>query len=159
MKFHNHCHANKGHFEVCTFLIQKMKDKNPKDSNGCTPFHIAAKNGHHKICHLIMENAEEKNPSDENGTTPLHIASKNGNLLICELILKKISNKYPTDKSGKTPLQMAVENGHPELDFRRLFNDFGDITVPKELYGSKQNSKSVHHKESVPRRCQQVLTL
>ena len=42
-------------FDVCQFLMEKVKDKNPSDDNESTAFHRASKNGHLNVCKLIME--------------------------------------------------------------------------------------------------------
>ena len=86
-----HIAAEKGHFDTCNFIIQKLDaKKNPKDyKNGRTPLHRAAKNGFYSICELILQNVRIKCPKDENGVTPLHLAEKYGHLEICHLFEKK----------------------------------------------------------------------
>ena len=61
--------------EICKLLMYELKDNNPKDENGGTPFHEAAKNGHVEICKLFMFTLKDKNPKDEGGNTPLHDAA------------------------------------------------------------------------------------
>ena len=81
-----HLAAEKGHFDICNFIIQKLDaKKNPKDNKNRTPLHHAAKNG----CELILQNVRIKCPKDETGVTPLHLAEKYGHLEICQLFEKK----------------------------------------------------------------------
>ena len=65
-------------------------NKNPKDRNGTTPFHIAAYHGCVEICLFIIRNVIDKNPKDQQGRTPLHNAAEKGKKVICELILQNI---------------------------------------------------------------------
>ena len=56
--------AEKGHFNVCKFLLANIVEKNPKDNNGKTPDQYAFEKGHLnllRICELIPEPIEEQN--------------------------------------------------------------------------------------------------
>ena len=62
--------------------------KNPKDSTGETPLHIAARNGFEDICRIIIKEIQEM-PRDQNGSTPLHEAATNGENEIFQILMNK----------------------------------------------------------------------
>ena len=71
-----------------------VKDVNPKNNDGYTPFHIAAQFGHEEVCKFIIEDAKDKNPkNDKNNVTPLHLAAQNGHLQVCKLIMDSIHDQ------------------------------------------------------------------
>ena len=114
-----HVAAEKGHFEIFKFLLEKSADVNPLCENRWTPFHLAAKNGHLDVCRLIMMKLrntktalENKNPAGKHGMTPLHFATMNGHFYICKLIIANAWNKNPENFCKDTPLHLAAENGH-----------------------------------------------
>ena len=39
---------------ICEILIDELVQKNPTDSQGLTPLHLALQNGHQDICNMIM---------------------------------------------------------------------------------------------------------
>ena len=49
-----HIAAKKGHLEVCKLLFKNMEEKNPLDSNGKTPLHLASENNHWKVVHYLI---------------------------------------------------------------------------------------------------------
>ena len=115
-----HYAAEKGHTEICKFIIERAEDKHPTDIDGRTPLHLAVLNGHLDICCTIIDNVANKNPADNNGVTPLHLAAESGHLDICSIIVDNIcciimdnvTNLNPADNAGKTPLHLAAKNGH-----------------------------------------------
>lgn len=114
-----HVAAEKGHFEIFKFLLEKSTDVNPLCENRWTPFHLAAKNGHLNVCRLIMMKLKNtktalknKNPAGQLGMTPLHFATMNGHFDICKLIIANAWNKNPENFCRDTPLHLAAENGH-----------------------------------------------
>ena len=54
-----------------------LKEKNPKNSKGVTPLHVAAEHGQLDVCKFLCSNLQEKNPKDDNGKTPLNNACSN----------------------------------------------------------------------------------
>ena len=40
-----HLAAGKEHFQVCTFIMENLENKNPENKRGKTPFDIAAERG------------------------------------------------------------------------------------------------------------------
>ena len=49
-----HFAVRSGQMEIILNIIERVKDKNPKDKCGWTPLHRAAINGHLEICQLII---------------------------------------------------------------------------------------------------------
>ena len=45
--------------------LKGVKDKNPKDNKGLTPFHIAAMRGNLRISELIISSVKDKNPKED----------------------------------------------------------------------------------------------
>ena len=61
-----HLAAQEGHFEICQFFLQNVKDKNPKDNAQDTPLHIAALRGDHRLFKLISKEVVDINPPNIN---------------------------------------------------------------------------------------------
>ena len=73
-----------GHLDVCKFIIERSKEKNPANPRGCTLLHGAALQGDPDLCKLIIDKLEDKN--NVHGYTPLHLAANIGNLKVAKLI-------------------------------------------------------------------------
>ena len=111
-----HIAAAQGHLEFCKYIIEKIKDPNPKRrKDGITAFHVAAHNGCKEICELMIDNLEDKNPADNFGMTPFHSASKNGHFDVCKLLIQNIEHKNPAALDGCTPLHLTTKHGHLEI--------------------------------------------
>ena len=82
-----HYAAKSGQLEICTVIIENVKDKNPANNKGVTPLYMAVANGHLEICRLIVGNVDNKNPANNQGFTPLFIAAKNGHIELLKLII------------------------------------------------------------------------
>ena len=107
--------AEYGFLNICILIMERLEDKNPRNSNGQTPFHFAAMFGRLKICKVFVKLLAEKNPRDNNGLTPLHLAAKYGFLEVCQLISSEIQDKNPVNDSGKTPLAYAIDENHQDV--------------------------------------------
>ena len=68
-------------------ILDKSKDKNPKDNNGITPLHLAALYGRTNFFKAILDQAEDKNPKDLVGKTPFQVAVNHGQKEICQMIM------------------------------------------------------------------------
>ena len=113
-----HSLAAKGHFKMCTSMIEKVKDLSPHDNHGFTPYHIAALNGQVKVCHLLMDNLTDHNPKANCGRTPLHLAATYGHLEVCILLMKSAKvcmDKNQMDNVLRIPLHMAAFYGQVEV--------------------------------------------
>ena len=74
-----HLASERGHMEICKFIMGNLIDKNPKSTDdGWTPLHCAASRGQLKVCQLLMKYIYNKNPAANDGTTPLQLAAKSG---------------------------------------------------------------------------------
>lgn len=112
-------------------------ERNPKNSIGSTPLHVASRIGHFDIVKLILDSIKgEKNPQDNFDYTPLHEAIISGHLEIVKLILDSIEEeKNPQNQLGMTPLHFASRNGH--LDIVRLLLDRNEGEKnPQNEYGN-----------------------
>ena len=107
--------AHIGYLDICILIMERLEDKNPRDTSGVTPFHLAANAGELEICKLFVKLLAEKNPSDNHGDTPLHLAAGSGCLDICQLISSEIQDKKPVNDHGKTPLAYAIEENHQDV--------------------------------------------
>merc|ERR1712008_66995 len=51
---------------ICEYIIDQLVQKNPTDSQGLTPLHLALQNGHQNLCNMIMhKNMMWKKSSNE----------------------------------------------------------------------------------------------
>ena len=80
-----HCAVIKNDLETCKLIIEKIKNKNPRDKFGKTTFHYAAQLGHNGICQLFIEIIENLSPV-YNNKTPFDLAKEKGHDDICNLI-------------------------------------------------------------------------
>ena len=64
-----HLAAEKGHLELCIWIMDNLDNKSPVKSDGTTPLHIAAKSGNWHLYHVIQDKLVEKNPIDNSGIT------------------------------------------------------------------------------------------
>ena len=128
-----HMAARAGHLEIVTFIIENLQSaapcridsvpqltcgdhvhKNPPNTDGVTPLHLAALNGHFETCAFIIKHVTNKNPQDKNGNTPLHGAAKRGHLQIYKLIMEYLVDKNPANNVGWTPLHVASSSNQLE---------------------------------------------
>lgn len=134
-----HIAANTGNLGDCQEIVKHLKDKNPVESNGITPIHLAAMNGHVWIYKWLSRHITgDKNPMDTFGQTPLHFAAYNGDYLMCKLILS-VSDKRDAnlkDCFGNTPLSVAFKKARLSAQHRavyELFLSLGFLWYKKDL--------------------------
>ena len=99
-----------GQLEAYKLIVEKFKDKNPKDSYGITPLHQAAANSCYAVCQWILNNVNDKHPEDNSESTPLLYAAKYGHPAICQLIINE-SKKVRKD-AYNSAITVAAQNGH-----------------------------------------------
>ena len=137
-----HFAAYFGLFDICKYIIEKIKDLEPELwcwSPGTSPLHMAAARGHLNVFKLISANSIEsvldKNCgyTDDDNWTPLHFAAKYGHLELCKYIIEDTKNNPDSWKDG-TPLHMAVRMGH--LDICKLIVKYVGDKTPEDFYGS-----------------------
>ena len=110
-----HIASCNGDLQLFKHILEKAKDKSPKDTQGDTPFHNAAAYGSLEIFEFIMERAEDKNPKNKQGWTLLHHAAAAGHLEICKSICENSSNLNSRTDVGMTPLHEAAMEGYLEI--------------------------------------------
>ena len=87
-----HFAACNGKLEICQSIIDNsnVPSKNPENSDGNTPLHIATDSGYMNIYKLIIEYIQDKNLGNTDGDTPLHMAAGRGYLEICKVIIENV---------------------------------------------------------------------
>ena len=113
-----HIVAVKGTFELCQFVMAKVKNKNPEGKLGLscenlqkvikiavnkptividkiTILHVAAMRGNSDLCKLIMNNVTNLNPKDSYVINPIDLAAGNGHLEVLRMIMDRIEDKNP----------------------------------------------------------------
>ena len=120
-----HYAAVKGRMKIVEYFIDMAApgNKNPKNTFGEIPLHLAAFFGHLDVVRLFLDNKDiEKNSKANNacmhcnGRTPLHWAARNGHLEVVRLFLDNIEiENNPKDAKGSTPLHSAAKYGHLEV--------------------------------------------
>ena len=66
----------RGHLEICTYIMDHLQNKNPKDNDDWTPLHFAAYAGHFDICNAMTKIVDDKNPICNNGMTPRELLQR-----------------------------------------------------------------------------------
>ena len=121
-----HKAAEHGLEEIVEIMLNEYSyliDKNPKDSYGRTPLHLAAAAGHAKVCKMILAATGDKNPKNRIGHTPLHLAAENDHEEIMRMIGIEIENRNPENNRGVTPFSLARKhcfNKKGETDYAKL---------------------------------------
>ena len=113
-----HVAAWVGSLELCTFLVNKTGDVNPKRAgDGATPLLLAGQAGHLEVYRYLSASLEDKNPPDTEKWTPLHSAAQNGHLDVVKFILATLpkAKRCPRDKDGWTPMRLAAQEGHTDV--------------------------------------------
>ena len=90
-----HIAAAKGHQNIVkAFLTNKNVDeKYPKNSLGCSPFHLAASNGYEKVVEVFIEHFYKDDDTavhlkNNTGDSPIHCAAREGQLKVIEVFLR-----------------------------------------------------------------------
>ena len=60
----------------------KVVDKNPANTTGITPLHLAASKGHLDVCKFIINTIDDKQPRTSNGRTPLDLARRRNHVQV-----------------------------------------------------------------------------
>ena len=107
--------SKKLHLSVGTELMENIDDKNPMDTKGTTPLHLAAADGHFAVCLAIINQLEDKNPKDIIGETPLHEAARGGHLQVYNALMGQVEDINPKDRDSDTPLHIAAQMGHIQI--------------------------------------------
>ena len=118
-------------YQICEKYLAKFDNKNPKDSSGDTPFHMAVAQNNLKFVALFLEFTE--GIENDFGVTPYLMAVKSGNYPICQIFGKYLSNKNPSNSRGDTPLHVAAGFGYEDI-FEMIEKNTEDI-LPINILG------------------------
>ena len=123
-------------FETTKNIFDVEKIKNPKDTEGNTPLHLAARKGNLEVFLLIKDKVDDINPKNDHLNTPLHRAALYDGISakkIVELIIKNVVEKNPANVLGITPLHNAALIG--SLDTFQVIFDNSVNKNPLDCYG------------------------
>ena len=83
-----------GNTQLFQKIGEKCYERQPRDTEGNTPFIYAAQNGHFETCEIIIKSIEDKNPGDNDGWSPLHKGAK------CPIFVQFCTNKQGSKMFG-----------------------------------------------------------
>ena len=82
-----------GQSKIFQTILEQEKDKNPTNSVGRTPLHLACEYGHVKVVEIIIQKSADfnidLNAKDQRGKTAFHLACWNGHSKIAEMLIQK----------------------------------------------------------------------
>ena len=81
-----HIVARFGPLELFSYVLAKMKVKNPEDEKKWTPFHEAVHCGHLDIVKCLFKEVQDKSPKEKDGWTPIHSAACYGHYEIVKYL-------------------------------------------------------------------------
>ncbi|XP_068211652.1 transient receptor potential cation channel subfamily A member 1-like [Palaemon carinicauda] len=114
-----HYAAEKDAIDALTFLMSfqvliELIDK--KDTNNCSPLHLAIKKGADECALLLLEKGASPIEPCSGGLTPLHLAADKGSTSVCEVLLSKKEVQVSQENDSKvTPLHMAALHGSTDV--------------------------------------------
>jgi ankyrin repeat protein len=121
--------ADKGHKQLCQFLITQGANPGKPDERGYTPLHASADSGHLEICILLVQSGAHPDPSAIVGCTPLQRAADMGHTEVCRFLISKGANVNAQDKAkGWTPLLLASLRGHVPI-IEMLLENGADVSI------------------------------
>ncbi len=126
------------HVEAVKELIAKGADIHVRNSNACTPLHLAALAGHAGIARVLLESGADIYAEADKRMTPFHIAAAHGQIDIMKLLLTLDKTILHAQNIIGTALHLAVRYGHVEA-IRVLLENGLDIEA-KTL----ENETSLH---------------
>ena len=88
-----HIVADNGICLLFKFVYERIKEVNPKQSNGVSAFHFAAQGGHLQICEYMISKLDDKNPRTSGGHSALEFAANKGHFEVCKLIVDNVKKK------------------------------------------------------------------
>lgn len=113
-----HFAIKKHHISFFESLLAQQVNINLRDSNGCTPLHMATyskqSESYLKIVEILLKFGADANAQDDNGKTPLHYFVRQANEKAVHLLLSYQPNVNIKDNNGGISLNEAVH----KKDFR-----------------------------------------
>ena len=105
-----------GNLQIARLLMERVADKNVRDTRGYTALMLAATNDHEEIAQLLVEAGADKDSEDNIfDNTALMLAAMNGHEEIAQLLVQVGADKDMRNDSGNTALMLAAEHGHEEI--------------------------------------------
>jgi ankyrin repeat protein len=101
-----------------------------KDTQGCTPLHLAAGKGRKDMVDLLLTNKADVNARDSGGDTPLHAATaKGGTSGIAILVFLSAKNdEYAKETNANTADFLAAEKQYEDV-VRLLLTNKADVNA------------------------------
>jgi len=152
-----HIAAERGNFQICKLIIEKITDdKNPSD-DGMTLLDIVVRRGHFQICQLIVKNIAEKYPRSKLPLFELdeeHFLFKVFKNDLCKYIqkimqnLNKLTNYDALPEDDEVLFKDAKRQGRKHYKRKRQIKSQHNGQWPTEYRILKNNeNQKVHHKK------------
>lgn len=85
----------KNHVPVIRLLLSSKANLEAKDSQHCTPLHLACKKGAYESIAVLLAYGSNIFAQDERQWTPLHYAAYNGHPNVCKQLLSFAADTDP----------------------------------------------------------------
>ncbi|KAJ3343346.1 Ankyrin repeat domain-containing protein 55 [Gonapodya sp. JEL0774] len=102
----------------CIQVLQECKSNKhsedllvARDSDGCTPLHLACGAGHLAAVIELVRSTKSPIPGDNHGRSPIHWAVAKGRIACLAVLLRAGSDQNASDVHGARPLHYAVQRG------------------------------------------------
>lgn len=102
-----HQAAIKGNVALLQKLVKEGIHLNCKDSEGCTPLHVATKAGQLEVVEFLLNQRVDVDPINDVKNTPLHYGCKSGKENIVNVLLNVGASTDLEDTVGLTALHYA----------------------------------------------------
>ena len=103
-----------GDLSVFQYILARSGNKNPKDSLGLTPLHIAVQLNNLEITKQILKKLNGKIRGDNFGKTLHHYAAQNGDLIMFKTLFDHFTDKTQ-QSNGVTPLYYADKQSRLDI--------------------------------------------
>ena len=103
-----------GDLSLFQYTLARADSKNPKDSHGLTPLHIAVQLNNLEITKQILKKLNGKIRGDSFGKTLHHYAAQNGDLNMFKTLFDHFTDKTQ-QSNGVTPLYHAAKYGRVDI--------------------------------------------
>ncbi|KRT84268.1 Ankyrin repeat-containing protein, partial [Oryctes borbonicus] len=130
-----HYAVRQGNLEMVEYLLNTFTqiNVNVRDSEWCSPLHIAVLTENLSIVKCLVEKGALVNSYNTNRQTPLHFAAKLGNVKLTHYLLDNGANINVFDMDDRSPLSLAVL--HEYEDVARILIRKGARLNNEETYG------------------------
>ena len=100
-------------YKLIKYLLDKIENIDPCDSNGETPLHKACVLAKFKTAKLLIRNGADVNAITNDGESPLTLLSSHGkhDLRLLKLVLDLNADRSYENKKQMRPIDLAKING------------------------------------------------